>query len=124
MEVTRHLFNNRPFLTLPNMDTIIQGGNIIVKFNLKKKVAKALIFAMVMGMVGVHGISLKSPVKVMPERTEYTEPVINYKDYTATITPAGSSSAKDKYVFLEVLKDESASKIINTYSYEVGSQKQ
>ncbi len=79
----------------------------------KKFFAKALAFALVMGTVSVYGSGVVAPISIVQAAVAPTIS-INYADYTATITATGAS-----YVFLEVLKDESGSKVSGTYGYKL-----
>ena len=84
----------------------------------KKFFAKALAFALVMGTVSVYGSGVVSPISIV--QAGDTTVKITYANYTAEITPADSS---DKYVFLEVLKDQAGTKVSATYCYPVNDGK-
>lgn len=83
----------------------------------KKFFAKALAFAMVTGLMATSapvGLGTQ-PIQVMAAEQPAGAPAItvNYTNYTATITLSGA-----KYIFLEVLKDESGEKVSGTYGYK------
>ena len=83
----------------------------------KKFFAKALAFAMVTGLMATSApVGLGTQlVQVMAAENPAGAPAItvNYTNYTATITLSGA-----KYIFLEVLKDESGEKVSGTYGYK------
>ena len=83
----------------------------------KKFFAKALAFAMVMGTVSVYGSGVVAPISIV--QAALNKPVIkpDYNSYTAEIETKNS----DKYVFLEVLKDQAGTKVSATYCYPVGT---
>ena len=80
----------------------------------KKFFAKALAFALVMGTVSVYGSGVVAPISIV--QAADTAVKITYADYTAEITPVDGT---DKYVFLEVLKDQAGTKVSATYCYPV-----
>lgn len=88
----------------------------MVKFKLKKNIAKALVFAMAMGVAGIQGVSMQEPAAVMADTQAAPEITIDYTKFEATIE---SKSDNENYIFLEVLKDSSGSKVSATYCYEV-----
>ena len=83
----------------------------------KKFFAKALAFALVMGTVSVYGSGVVAPISIV--QAALNKPVIkpDYNSYTAEIETKNS----DKYVFLEVLKDQAGTKVSATYCYPVGT---
>ena len=86
----------------------------------KKFFAKALAFALVMGTVSVYGSGVVAPISIVQAATVVPEIVIDYSSYTATITAKNST---DKYIFLEVLKDQNGTKVSATYCYAINSEK-
>ena len=85
----------------------------------KKFFAKALAFAMVTGLMATSapvGLGVQ-PVQVLAADPAGAPVIaIDYTNYTATITLSGA-----KYIFLEVLKDESGEKVSGTYGYKANA---